>query len=252
MYSLDVNFLKDRHLETTKTTTSPKKSPTATLKQQTPLLIGAGVGLGLVALTGGFLAFLNLQKNQTQDNIAELDAKLGQLQEQAKSVEEIKQQIEVANGEVTALVSVFNQIRPWSALLEELKVQIPENVQISSVIEGPAPQVEGQPPGTQLTIDGYAQNYEAVNDFLLTLQNSRFLKANRTQIVSATLEKSLPLQLTAGSPYQSASLPDVVKYKITTEFSNIPADQLRKELSQRGAVGLLSRLRTLEQTGAIK
>lgn len=252
MYGLDVNFLKDRHLESTKTAAGPKKSAGMSLKKQTPLLIGAGVGLGLVALTGGFIALLNLQKGQTQANIAELDAKLGQLSEKAKSIDELKTQIEAANGEVTALVSVFNQIRPWSALLEEIKAQIPDNVQVISIQEGPAPAVEGQPPTTQISIQGQAQNYQAVNDFLLTLQNSRFLRADRTKIQSAQKIDALPVTLKENAAYTEASIPNLVGYTIVTELNNLPASQLRRELANRGAVGLVSRLKTLEQTGAVK
>lgn len=253
MYGLDINFLSDRHLDTAKSTTVAKQSPGISLKKQTPLLIGAGVGLALVALSGGFIALLNFQKGQTESNIAELDQKLGQLEQQAKSVEELKTQLQAAQGEVTALVSVFNQIKPWSALLEELKVKTPESVQIISLQEVQTPPIEGQPaPATQLNIKGYAANYDAVNDFLLTLQNSRFFKADKTRIQSAQQSKSIEITLGKNSPYKAASIPDVVEFDITTQLNDIPASQLRRELANRGAVGLVSRLKTLEQTGAVK
>ncbi|MGK7934113.1 MAG: PilN domain-containing protein [Microcystaceae cyanobacterium] len=251
MYGLDINFLSDRHLETTKTTTATKQAPGVSLKQQTPLFIGAGVALALVALTGGFIAFLNFQKGQTESNIAELDQTLSKLAEQAKSIEEIKAQIETANGEVAALVSVFNQIRPWSALLEELKNQTPETVQINSLQENKTAAAEGQAPGTQLTLSGVAQSYDAVNDFLLTLQNSRFLKADRTKIESAE-QTEVGIDLGDNSPYNSAIIPDAVAFSITTQLNDLPASQMRRELASRGAVGLVSRLKTLEQTGAMK
>lgn len=247
MYGLDINFLSDRHLETTKTTTTTKQSPGVSLKKQTPLLIGAGVGLALVALSGGFIALLNLQKGQTESNIAELDQTLSQLGEKEKSIEEIRTQVEAAQGEVTALVSVFNQIKPWSALLEELKNQTPETVQIQSMQES-----KTSPTTSQLNISGIAQNYDAVNDFLLTLQNSRFLKADQTKIESARLTDGIPITLREGAPYTSATIPDVVEFNITTELNNLPATQMRSELASRGAVGLVSRLKTLEQTGAIE
>ena len=53
MYSLDVNFLKDRHLnQTGKGTPAAKISTAINLRKQTPLWIGVGVGAGLLALTG--------------------------------------------------------------------------------------------------------------------------------------------------------------------------------------------------------
>jgi type IV pilus assembly protein PilN len=47
------------------------------------------------------------------------------------------------------------------------------------------------------------------------------------------------------------TLPKVVSYLIVAEINNTPASQLTAALKQTGAVGLISRLQTLEQKGAI-
>jgi type IV pilus assembly protein PilN len=53
-------------------------------------------------------------------------------------------------------------------------------------VEVPAAPDQGQPnPATQLKISGFASNYEAVNDYLLTLQASPFLEGKKTAIESA-------------------------------------------------------------------
>lgn len=252
MYGLDINFLSDRNLETTKTTSVAKDTPGVSLKQQTPLLIGGGIGLALVALAGGFIFILNVQTRQTESNIAELDATLTRLGGKLQSIDEIKAQIETVNGEVTGLVSVFSQIKPWSALLEELKTQTPQTVQINSLQETTVTTGEGQAPALGLNITGVAQSYDAVNDFLLTLQNSPFLKAEQTKIQSAQQSGALNITLEEGSPYTSAVIPNVVQFNVTTQLNNLPATEMRRELANRGAVGLVSRLQTLEQTGAMK
>lgn len=51
MYSIDINFLRDRKTETI-TTTAFKKKPDTTLKEQLPILIGGGAGLFCIALAG--------------------------------------------------------------------------------------------------------------------------------------------------------------------------------------------------------
>ncbi len=126
MYSLDVNFLKDRHLsQTGKGTPAAKISTAINLRKQTPLLIGVGVGAGLLTLTGLLGLILGWQTSETQAKIQQLDAELGQLQAQSKKLEDMKAQLTAVGEENEALVTVFNQIRPWSAILQEIRLQTP-------------------------------------------------------------------------------------------------------------------------------
>ena len=70
MYSLDVNFLKDRQLEATaKTRATPKVGEPISWRKQLPILIGAGAGLTLLGLTGLLGILLNLQMNKTRSSI---------------------------------------------------------------------------------------------------------------------------------------------------------------------------------------
>nr|WP_233271228.1 hypothetical protein [Microcystis aeruginosa] len=85
MYSLDVNFLKDRHLQqTAKGTAAAKISTAINPRPQTPLWIGVGVGAGLLALTGLLGLIVGGQTSETQVKIQQLDAELGQLQAESK------------------------------------------------------------------------------------------------------------------------------------------------------------------------
>jgi type IV pilus assembly protein PilN len=47
-------------------------------------------------------------------------------------------------------------------------------------------------------------------------------------------------------------LPKVVEYKIQTSLKRIPSADLIRELERKGAVGLVTRLRSLQQQQAIK
>lgn len=240
MYSLDINFLKDRSVDTAKTTTGPKLSGPS-LQKQFPILIGAGVMVLLPALAGSLLLLLGYQTTKTQENIAVLDQQLGELNSQNQRIADIEGKISGIDQEIKSLVGVFNQIKPWSALLEEIARQIPPPVQVASI----------QQEGPKLTIAGTAANYGDLNDFLLTLQNSKFLKADLTKLVSASLKDS-PIAIQNAPENIEVILPKVVNYSITTELTDAASSNLQRELASRGAVGLVTRIQTLQQKGVLQ
>jgi type IV pilus assembly protein PilN len=130
MYSLDVNFLTDRNLEIK----GPVVAATAdgpSLQQQLPIYIGAGVMVVLPLLAGLSLLFVGWQKEQAQANIQTLEAELAKLNAQNKKIQEIEGKIKTIDDDIAGLVGVFNQIKPWSAILQDLTDQTPATVQIS-------------------------------------------------------------------------------------------------------------------------
>ena len=257
MYSLDVNFLTDRNLELK----GPAVAVTAdgpSLQQQLPIYIGAGVMVVLPLLAGLSLLFVGWQKEQAQTNIQTLEAELAKLNAQNKKIQEIQGKTKTIEDDIAGLVGVFNQIKPWSAILQDLTDQTPATVQISGI----------QQADRVLTLTGFSRNYADLNDFLLTLQNSRFFKADSTKLVTATAN---PLPITGAQtegskdnapaapppPTQpgdkpagpTVTVPAGVKYTITTELSDTPDNQLMDELLRKGATGLIARFKILEQKG---
>ncbi|MCZ8049200.1 MAG: pilus assembly protein [Microcystis aeruginosa K13-05] len=255
MYSLDVNFLKDRHLsQTGKGTPAAKISTAINLRKQTPLLIGVGVGAGLLTLTGLLGLILGWQTSETQAKIQQLDAELGQLQAQSKKLEDMKAQLTAVGEENEALVTVFNQIRPWSAILQEIRQQTPPSVQLTSVqqVEVPAAPDQGQQNrATRLKISGFASNYEAVNDYLLTLQASPFLQGRQTVIESAALA-DLPVEVDNQYKNINITFPQAVQFVITAQLSDTPATEQLPNLARNGAIGVITRINTLKRQGAIQ
>ncbi len=255
MYSLDVNFLKDRHLQQTGQETTADNMPTAiNLREQKPLWIGVGVGAGLLALTGLLGLIVGWQTSATQATIQTLDGKLGQLQGQSKKIEELKAQLTAVEAENQALVTVFNQISPWSAILQEIRQQTPPNVQLTSMqqVDVPANPGQGQPnPATRLKISGFASSYEAVNDYLLTLQASPFLQGKKTVIESAALA-DLPVQVANEYKNTNVTFPPAVQFVITAQLSDTPATEQLPNLARNGAIGVITRINTLKRQGAIQ
>ncbi len=241
MYSLEVNLLKGRHLDTSAKTIGINESPGISLKKQLPLLIGGGVLVLLPALTASSLLILNQLSSSTEQRIQQLDSQLGKLNAQNKSIEDIEAKVKENDQQIQSLVTVFNQIRPWSAILREIEAQIPPNVQVGSIAQNE----------TEVTIAGYAMSYDDLNDFTLTLQSSPFLDAEQTAIKTATLE-DFPVETPNAPDDIEIKFPQGVKYTITTAITDRPSSELRRKFAENGAVGLVNRIETLESKGVLK
>ncbi len=241
MYSLDVNFLKDRHLDTTTKTTLVNQSRGVSLKEQLPLIIGGAVMVILPAITASSLLVLNQLSSSTEQDIQQLESQLGQLSSQNQSLEEINAKVQQNDQEIQSLVTVFNQIRPWSAILSELEGKIPPNVQVGSITQT----------DTEVTIAGYAMSYDDLNDFVLTLQSSPLLDAEKTAIKTASLE-DFPIDTTNAPDNLEIEYPQGVRYSISTAISDRPSSELIQEFARSGAIGLVNRIRTLENKGVLK
>lgn len=274
MYSLDINFLKDRpdYRQQEVGTDSGKRSKAA----MTPLLAGVAVGLLLPALVGGLWFFLQQQIAQKEQQETELNSQLERLKIEEQKIAQLNTQIKQVNEETTALATVFNQIKPWSALLQDIRERIPPGVQIRNIQQTEAqpqaaaspspspaaspspnasPTATASPPAgleTKLEISGTARSFDDVNYFLLSLQRSSFFQAEETQLVRAQLVNNptkleVPQTQNQSAPQVQYELPKVVEYTISTTLSDIPASELLRELDRKGAVGLVTRIRTLEK-----
>jgi type IV pilus assembly protein PilN len=313
MYSLDINFLKDRpDYVTANKPTTRAAAQSMSPETRIPLFIGGGVGVILLAAVGGFWLFLQHQGNELQQQQAELEQKLGSLKGVDEKVKQINDEINTVTGETKALAGVFNQIKPWSAMLQDMRISIPKGVQIDTITQktgpmppprpapvaspsaspagsgSPSPAASGSPspspaaatpvasqtpllPPIQLVITGFANSFSEVNDFVLTLQKSQFFKNNETQLVSAKLidnptivelpklansqanaTKLANSQANAEVKLPEVKLPKVVSYTIQTTLSDLTASDLLRELDRKGAVGLVTRIKTLQNKGVIQ
>ena len=343
MYSLDINLLRER----TESQTGQRSEfidnmtmiPTAQYGK-VPLFIGLGVAvLGILTAGGGWL-LLNQQTERLEAKQRDLDQKLGSLKVQDARLQQLNVQLTQVTDETQSLASVFNQVQPWSAILQDLRESIPQGVQIAGVsqseIKGvvptatapvaapapsgglinkistpPSPEANSTPaptispavavvpdpaggagavipsavatvatlsadiPTTKIDITGTAKSFEEVNNFILTLKQSAFFNPDDTQLLSASLMPAVILTKTtpvgggtpptvnipdgASAENQNSSdkltrleLPKVVEYKIQTSLKRIPAADMIRELDRKGAVGLVTRLRSIQQQQVIK
>jgi type IV pilus assembly protein PilN len=267
MYSLDINFLKDRPEYQSKSATKVQR-PSIQLGNLIPVYIGVGVGLVLPGLVFIGLSILEGKTTEVTGEVAKLEEEGKSLDGTIANLNKIKAETVGINSQTKALVTVFDQIRPWSAMLQDLRDRIPSKVQIETIkqIAAPLPSKEvvaATPSKTNtntntagfLEISGFAISYALVNDFALSLGQSKFLNPEETKIITAelidapTVTGFLPPK--GGKSNEKIKPIQVVKYTIKTGLSNVPASDLIQELEKKGTVGLVDRLRNIKKVGVI-
>jgi len=270
MYSLDVNFLNDRPEYKPDVAKRSGRTGGVAIGGRRPLWIGLGVGLLLPLLTLASFLFLQNSNNALREDSAELDSQLQELQKQEAELKRLEADVKQAKDEATALATVFNQVKPWSALMQDLRDRIPPNVQITSVKQVAAPKPAGPAspspsptaptavPPTYLEIIGKAKDFNDVNDLALMLERSPLVDAKAVQILGAKREAQerplAPLTLPnqpqqAQTPDQQVRLPKLIDFSIRAGLTEMPASEMIDVLNAKGAKGLATRLRVLQQKG---
>ena len=284
MYILDVNFLNDRPEYRPDVGSGPSR-PKAPSGSLTPLFLGVATGVFLPAAMIVLWLVLQNRNAELTARIDTLNAQLGELQKAEEKVAAINAEAGQIKAETNALATVFNQIKPWSAILEDIRDRIPPGVQIDTIQQtaatAPLPIVSASPtasisptasvsptasapptppspqPVTKIQIQGTARSFNDVNDFLLILQRSTFFQDNQTQLVTAKLIDN-PIAIESQKSQQGNGsnlefkLPKVVQYIIEANLNDVTTAKLLRELERKGAVGLVTRIRTLQDKGVIQ
>jgi type IV pilus assembly protein PilN len=247
MYSLDINFLKDRGLEVRAETITQATQSQPSIADKIPIVAGAIVALILPALSFGYLKTIKAQTVSIEEEVKQIESEIASLGDQNKKIEEINKEVEQLNQENTALVGVFENIRPWTAILQEVSDRTPPGVQVSSINQG------GTGTGIGLNLSGVARSYSDVNDFMLFLGRSPFFDGKNIQLNTAkTGSLTVELENEDDLPEKAKLvLPEGIQYSIFAQLNNVPTSKLIEELNKRGSIGLVTRLKTLEQKGAI-
>ncbi len=275
MFNLDINFLNDR----------PDLKPGAAAaargggrrlssggtESPFPLYAGAAALLALLGITGGAFLYFNWQKGNLEAEQVKLDAQLGTIEAKRKELAAAQKKVTAAEGEIKALATVFNQIKPWSAMSQDLRERLPPGVQIASIVQsapaGGAAAAGSNPIYTpDITIKGEANDFDQVNDLLVILKKSNFLKPEETRIIdtarsepkplpAVSLPKAVELPVKPGQEKkennnnQLIKLPGKVTFTVQSKLSDIPTSELLRELDRKGAVGLVTRVEALKSKG---
>lgn len=247
MFSLDINFLKDRGLDAATETSKKAPKKPAPIAEKIPIIVGGLIAVLFPILSFSYTKSFEAKKAEAETQLKEVEAEIAKRQGEAKSLEEMEAQVNQAKVETQALVKVFDKIRPWSAIIKDIGDRTPPGIQVNSLAQS------GSGSDTKLQITGSARSFNDVNDFVLFLQRSPFFDGKSIVLGNADLgDLSIELQ----NKEQLAenilvTLPQGVNYTITAQLSNTPPSSMIQELSNKGSTGLVTRLKTLEQHGAI-
>jgi type IV pilus assembly protein PilN len=308
MYNLDINFLKDRGERAGAAARGPagrsggrRTSGGGGNRQSSAnsgsiLAIGALVGLLPLALVGLGWGWLAWSKGQAEARRTDVQAEVAVIEQKEKDRDKARADLQAAKSQIEALTGVFSNIKPWSAMSQDLRDRLPSGVQITEILQktevpvavaatpttpttaqvaaggsqatpAAAPSPVIQEPIGRIEINGAADNFDRVNDFLVVLQKSNFLNADQTKIVTSERQAEVPWAPPSTLPprkgetantteaIQSTDLPKLparVTFKIETELANVSTGELLRELERKGAVGLVSRIDALKQKGVIK
>ncbi|HSF75771.1 MAG TPA: PilN domain-containing protein [Microcoleus sp.] len=290
MYSLDINFLNDRPDYKPVAAKSSAKKSSGGAKDQLPIYGAVLFALGINAAVMGAWWWVTNDNNNLATEQAAIDQELAKLNTQANTIKAINAETDQVTAEYKALAGVFDQIKPWSAMLQDLSARTPAGVQIGKIEQidpSPSPVAAAPPPpaatpaaspgaspspaasptpaappppvvpqqASKVQISGIASTFAQVNDFMLLVQRSPFFLNTDTKLIAATL-KNNPAQLQVrnqnAAPPELPKLRPVVEYKIETTLSPTGASELLPELRSKQADGLAIRIETLQEKGVLE
>ncbi|MBD0312172.1 MAG: fimbrial assembly protein, partial [Microcoleus sp. T3-bin5] len=149
MYSLDINFLNDRPDYKPVAAKSSAKKSSGGAQDQMPLIGALLFAFGVNAAVMGAWWWATNQNTRLATEQATLDQELATLNTQANTIKAINAETDKVTAEYKALAGVFDQIKPWSAMLQDLSARTPAGVQISKIEQSdptPSPVVAATPP----------------------------------------------------------------------------------------------------------
>jgi type IV pilus assembly protein PilN len=279
MYSIDINFLNDR--EPIPESGRKAKGPKVEIPGKAALMAGGAAAAAFLLITGGALAYLKLVKiPQLEAEKQEIETQLQAFLAKQQELQTIQGNIQLIEGQTQALGSVFNFIKPWSALMQDLRDRLPPGVRVSKIeqkedkeaAKAKAAQAQAQskakkddkakeaaptppaaPTPSVITISGTATSFTDVNDFLLVLQRSAFLQGEPTvtRLVKAELVENASEKVDVSDANFEGELGKVVEYEIQTQITTEASSEILSELRSKGSVGLVNRVRQLQDIQVI-
>ncbi len=239
MYTLDINFLSDRAAIESQ---GVERQPIADTQF---LIYGGGVALVALTLVGGAFLVLTATYDGIQQELATLTAKETQLNDKLKSLKGQEEQLQAVKARTGQLLTLFVGNFPINAVLDDIRKRTPISVQVNSISQtASAASADPKNPsaaGSIIALDGKAENFNELNDFMLLLKASPLLNGEKTKLVSSTLQ-----QATADKNFT------LVNFKIEAVLTSKSPAELLPELQKAGADGLVARVNLLRQQGVIK
>jgi type IV pilus assembly protein PilN len=151
MYNLDINFLKDRSEYSGAAARGPAGRSTgrrtggggggggnrqsSSANSGSILAIGALVGLLPLALVGLGWGWLAWSKGQAEARRTDVQAEVAVIEQKEKDRDKARADLQAAKSQIEALTGVFSNIKPWSAMSQDLRDRLPSGVQITEILQ---------------------------------------------------------------------------------------------------------------------
>jgi type IV pilus assembly protein PilN len=225
MFTLDINFLKDREPEVRESTAVP-------IADTQFLIGGAAAAVVAIAIVGGMYLFSQSQIDGKQAELAKLTSEEKVLEDQLVKLKGSEESIKAVEARNQALTNLLVQDIPASVIMQDIRTRTPSNIQVSSVTINQTDK--------KVAIAGSAKGFDEANDFLLILQGSAYLDPKLTKLASA---KKLP-------PQKDVKI-TLVEYQITSSLTNKTADILLSDLEKSEAAGAVTKIKLLQEKGVI-
>jgi len=255
MYSPDINFLKEREQQQkpqkrSETVTTGESPPPS--EERLPVIIGAVVGAVpiLIVIVAGLL--LNARTDRNQEIISQLEQEVQTGKKIQTDITELKQAQEAtrdqAKQHLNTLVDIFKKIRSLYAMLEDIRTLAPDNLQVNAI------QQQGTQQEMSFQVEGVAGSFEKVNLFFLRLKRSPFVNAESVNLETANqAQANLQIEQMPAN-MEEISPANVISYQLSFDINNTPSsnEEILTALQEAGAMGLVARIRALQQQGLIE
>jgi type IV pilus assembly protein PilN len=229
MYAIEINFLRDR---------APQGQPQVVEAEASPLPLVLGIAVGLIALigAGGWWGYMLLREQTLAQEKVQGEARLNPLRQQLAELDRLRERLAQIRKEIEELANVVERVTPWSAVVQDLANRTLPGIQLRKVTQS----------GSNLTIEGQADEFSTVNEFLLVLERSPFLKGkppNQPRLIDS--------QRAAASGDEGTQ--PLVQYELqVTLATDKKLSENLANLKRTGAVGLETRIEILRELGILK
>lgn len=132
MYSLDINFLRDRPEYQPPT---PKTGGAGIqVADRTALVAGVAAGVFPLAVVGGLWFLAQAENTSLAEELAKLEQDAGKLASQDQQVKAIQAEAAQIKAQTDGVASIFNtSIKPIVAILQDIRDRVPAGVQIRQI-----------------------------------------------------------------------------------------------------------------------
>jgi type IV pilus assembly protein PilN len=227
MYAVEINFLRDR---------MPQGQAYAE-EDDSPLPLVVGIAVGVIALigAGGVWGFTVYQEQALAQEKVQGEARLNPLRQQLAELDKLKERVSQIRKETEELANVVEKVTPWSAVVQDLGNRTLPGIQLGKVSQS----------GNNLIITGQANEFSTVNDFLLVLEKSPFLKSQAPN--QPRLINSQRAEIRGDEDTQP-----LVQYEVQVSLaSDKKLSENLANLKRTGAVGLETRIGILRELGIL-